>query len=104
MDWEWINNIKIDFDAHNHWVWRPRSLNTSTTSVVYDHLVSCDLHPWPGWGHIWILCVLPRTKTFIWKLAYGRLPTGAYLYDLNIGPSTTCSFCGLELATASHLL
>lgn len=82
----------------------PHSLNNSTASVVYDHLVSCDLHPWSSWGHIWKLCVFPRTKIFVWKLAHGRLPTSAYLYDLNIGPRTPSYFCSLEPETTSHLI
>lgn len=88
LDWDWINSIKIDFEAQNHWVWRPHSLKTSIASMVYDHLVSCNPNPWLGWDHIWKLCVLLRTKIFIWKLAHGKLPTSAYLYNLNVGPST----------------
>lgn len=79
LDWDWINSIKIDFKAQNHWVWGSHSLKTSTAAVVYDHLISCDPNLCLGWDHNWKLCVLPRTKIFIWKLAHGKLPTSANL-------------------------
>lgn len=103
LDWDWINSIKISFDSPNHWVWGPRSLNINTVDAVYDHLVTHDSNSWHGWDSIWKLCVLPRTKFFIWKLALGKLPTGAYLYDLNIGLFTLCKFCGLAPESASHI-
>lgn len=80
LDWDWINNIKIDFDAQNHWIWGPRTLKASIESTVYDYLVIGDPNPWPGWHHIWKLCVLPRIKIFTWKMAHGKLPTGCQPY------------------------
>lgn len=48
--------------------------------------------------------MLPHVRTFIWKLAHGKLPTGDYLYGLNIGPFTLCHFCGLAPESASHTI
>lgn len=104
LNWEWINNIMFELNSQNLWVWGPRSLRTSVASVVYDYLVSYDPQPWSGWNYIWKLSVLPCIKTFIWKLAHDKLPTGDYLYDLNIGPFTQCHFCGLVSESASHII
>ncbi|XP_039123366.1 uncharacterized protein LOC120259982 [Dioscorea cayenensis subsp. rotundata] len=104
LDWDWITSIRFDVNTHNHWVWGPISLRTSVAATVYDCLVSSDPSPWPGWNYIWKLCVLPRIKTFIWKLAHGKLPTSDYLYSLNIGPPTQCHFCGLVSESASHII
>ncbi|XP_039128406.1 uncharacterized protein LOC120264644 [Dioscorea cayenensis subsp. rotundata] len=57
-----------------------------------------------GWNLIWKLLVPPRVKIFVWKLAHGKLPTGNYLYNINIGPDTSCTLCGLFPETADHLL
>lgn len=53
---------------------------------------------------MWRLRVIPRIKVFIWKLAHGKPPTGAYLYDLNIGPYSPCYFCELDTETANHVI
>lgn len=74
LDWDWINNINIDFEAQNHWIRRPRTFKTYTASVVYDHLVSGDKNPWSGWDHIWKLCVLPRPK-----FSFGSWLMGSFL-------------------------
>lgn len=81
--------IPFGFGAH--------TLKPSIAPTVYDYPSFRDSNPWPSWQHIWKLCVLPRIKTFIWKLAHGNLPISAYLYDLNIGPYTLCNFCGSKL-------
>ncbi|XP_039115912.1 uncharacterized protein LOC120251463 [Dioscorea cayenensis subsp. rotundata] len=104
LDWSLINSIRFDFNAQNLWVWGPRSLRTSVASAVYDYLITLDPQPWPGWSFIWKLFVLPRVRTFIWKLAHGKLPSGDYLYGLNIGPFTLCHFCGLAPESASHTI
>lgn len=53
--------------------------------------------------HIWKLPVMARIKMHIWKLPHGKLPTGNYLYNLNIGRNNPCPLCGLEPETAKHL-
>ncbi|XP_039143960.1 uncharacterized protein LOC120281070 [Dioscorea cayenensis subsp. rotundata] len=104
IDWDWINTIRFDLNSHNHWVWGPSSHFSSVAAAVYDCLISFDISPWSGWNCIWKLCILPRTKTFIWKLGHGKLPSGDYLYNLNIGPPSLCPFCGLAPETASHII
>lgn len=99
-----LTQIGIDFEAQNLCVWGPHSLKTTIASIVYDSLVSHDPNPWSSWDYMWKLCVLPRIKAFIWKLALGKLPTGAYLYDLNIGPYTQCSFYDLVSETTSYFI
>lgn len=102
LDWKWIN--KIDANApKNFWIWGHETIKITLASTVYDHLNICDAKDWFGWHRIWRLRVIPLIKIFIWKMFHGKLPTGAYLYDLNIGPYTLCKFCELEPETASHL-
>lgn len=103
LDWEWINNIRFDFTSQKFWVWGPHFLRATIASAVYDFLVSSDPNPWPGWNYIWKLCVLPRIKTFVQKLAHGKLPTGDDFYGLDIDPFTQCHFCGLVSESASHI-
>ncbi|XP_039113810.1 uncharacterized protein LOC120249385 [Dioscorea cayenensis subsp. rotundata] len=101
-----LNNTSFDNVASNEWVWRPISSKASTVAAIYEHLNSDgpSTDAWVGWRLIWKLRVTPRTKIFIWKLAHGKLPTGDYLYNINIGPATTCHFCGLSSETANHLI
>lgn len=59
--------------------------------VVYDHTTQKD------WVEIWRL---PMYVTSYWSflsgnLVHKKIPTGAYLNNLNIGPYINCSFCGL---------
>ncbi|XP_039123400.1 uncharacterized protein LOC120260021 [Dioscorea cayenensis subsp. rotundata] len=59
---------------------------------------------WAGWNHIWKFMVIPRVKVFLWKVAHGKLPNGAYLYNLNLRPVSICHFCRLHSETIEHLL
>lgn len=61
-------------------------------------------HIWTEWDCIWKLPIIPRIKTFVWKLSHGKLVKGAYLYHLNIGPQVMCPFCSLFEETATHLI
>lgn len=92
LDWGWLHKFNVNA-SHNLWVWGTRSTKTTLASVVYDYLNACTTENWSCWHHIWRLRVIPRIKIFIWKLAHGKLPTGAYLYDLNIGPHSMSKFC-----------
>lgn len=82
------------------------SHHTSITSAVYTHLNSGfdTIGSWMGWSTIGKLMVIPHIKSFIWKLALGKLVTSAYLYWLNIGPHSLCAFCNLTEETTDHLL
>ncbi|XP_039128912.1 uncharacterized protein LOC120265056 [Dioscorea cayenensis subsp. rotundata] len=106
LNWDLIGKITISRDSPNRWVWGSLTSKSSTASAVY-HDSNC-LHnssdTWLGWSEIWKLVVLPHTKSFIWKLAHGKLATGAFLYSLNIGPFMLCPFCGLEEESTAHLL
>lgn len=101
-----FNDIVFDTDAANEWVWRPLSSKAMTVATIYDYLNSehLDMHTWNGWNFIWKLKVVPRVKVFIWKLAHGKLPTRSYLYNLNLGPDSLCSFCGIHSDNAEHLI
>lgn len=96
LDWNWIENISIDSS----------SSYTSIVPVIYDHLnlTRESSHSWTGLHNIWKLSVIPRVKVFIWKMAHGKFPSGAYLYNIRVCPYMACKFCGLELETTSHLL
>lgn len=98
-----LNDVVFYTMVLNEWVWCPTSSNATTVAAVYNFLNSeGDVHNyWTGWNHIWKLKVSPRVKLFIWKVAHGKLPTGAYLYNLNIGPASLCHFCGLTLKLLS---
>lgn len=101
-----LNEVTFDTLGQNEWVWRPVSSNATTVAAVYNFLNNegLDLDRWPGWKHIWRIKAVPRVKLFIWKVAHGKLPTGAYLYNLNLGPETCCHFCGIHSETIEHLL
>lgn len=103
---DWINNIKVDSSTANIWAWALASHKSTIPVAVYDHLNSNgkDMATWKGWDKIWKLLVIPRIKTFIWKLAHGKLTIGALLYALNVGPFTLCPFCGLAKKIARHIM
>ena len=106
LDWNWINMLNINASNTNLWVWTPHTHHASTASAVYGYLnrVSNSSDVWEGWRSIWKICTFPRIKFFIWQTAHGKLTTRALLYHLNIGPRTSCTLCGLEEETTSHLL
>ena len=74
--------------------------------MVYSHLNDNALASsnWIGWRNIWKLEAAPRVKVFFWKLAHGKLPAGAYLYNINVGPFTYCTFCTLTAEAHTQLL
>lgn len=40
---------------------------------------------------------------FIWLMLKGKTKTYDYLFSLNLGPQTSCVFCGLKWKIAEHL-
>ena len=44
-----------------------------------------------------------RVKIILWKFFHGKLPTYAYLCNLNIGLAEPRVFFGLNLETAEHV-
>ncbi|XP_039135378.1 uncharacterized protein LOC120272581 [Dioscorea cayenensis subsp. rotundata] len=106
FNWNNIENLNIIEEGPNLWVWRYHSCKASIASSVYDHVSNSNTTEasWLGWSIIWKLPTLSRVKVFLWKLAHGRLSTGGYLFQLNIGPRTTCPLCGLTDETTEHLI
>ncbi|XP_039127408.1 uncharacterized protein LOC120263528 [Dioscorea cayenensis subsp. rotundata] len=97
---------QLDVHGPSRWAWSSPNHMASISSTVYEHISnSVDSGAqWSGWNQIWKLSVIPRVKTFIWKLAHGKLSTGAYLYSLNIGPYVNCYFCDLEEDSIDHTI
>lgn len=106
LNLDWIKCIKLEPSFNCHWVWASPEHKTTILAMVYDHFnMNRNIdEPWSSWTHIWKLALIPRVKTFIWKLAHGKLTTGALLYQLNIGPFSLCPFYGLEEETIAHLI
>ncbi|XP_039134322.1 uncharacterized protein LOC120271710 [Dioscorea cayenensis subsp. rotundata] len=100
-----LNDSIFDTNASNDWVWRPISSKATTVATVYDFVNSGGTSHlnWTGWQAIWKLMVVPRVKVFMWKLAHGKLPTAAYLFNLNIGPASLCHFCNIHPENSTHL-
>lgn len=87
LNWDWVRKIKIDSLTDKFWVWGPQNIHTSIASSIYTFL-KCDYANQTlliGWHSIWNLIVMPRIKTFVWKLAHGKLVTDVCLYILNSG-------------------
>lgn len=70
-------------------------------SCFNDKKVSRD--GWDGWGKIWSLKVAPWVKHFLWLLFHNTVKTNEYLYRLNLGQQTLCTFCNLFTETVEHL-
>lgn len=106
VDLDLSKNLKIDIDGTTLWVWASSNHNATISSTVYEHINSTKaiIDSWKGWKQIWNLNVIPRVKTFTWKLAHGKLNIGAFLYSLNSGPYVNCHFCGLEEESADHVI
>ncbi|XP_039130370.1 uncharacterized protein LOC120266776 [Dioscorea cayenensis subsp. rotundata] len=96
--------LKLEAHGPSRWVWASTNHMATISSSVYDHIISSEDSGalWSGWKQIWKLFVIPCVKTFIWKMAHGKLTTGAYLYTLNIGPYVKCYFCDLEEDSIDH--
>lgn len=73
--------------------------------MVYSYLNFNDSqdHSWEGWNQILCLHIAPSVKHFIWLLFKGKIQTQAYLYSLNLGPQSSCVFCGLKMESTEHL-
>lgn len=106
VNWEEIKKINITIEGNNFWIWNHSSYKTSIASSVYDFISRSSNSDvlLLGWSLIWKLRVMPRVKIFIWKLAHGRIPTGALLYQLNIGPISSFTLCGLWEKNSDHSL
>lgn len=96
----------IDFDFGNYWVWYPGVSRIRISKSIYLHSshTSISDDAWPGWAKLWKLQVAPRVRHFLWLTFHGRLNTYEYLFNLKLGPSGHCIFCGFMLETAEHLL
>lgn len=101
-----LNDVVFDTLGFNKWVWLPISSNATTVAAVYNFINSKgeEACSWAGWNHIWKFMVIPRVKVFLWKVAHGKLPNGAYLYNLNLRPVSICHFYRLHSETIEHLL
>lgn len=106
FDMALINDIHYRNEDVVIWKWNNLSCKPTIASSVYSYLNSQHhlLDCWRGWNEIWKLPVLPHIKIHLWKLAHGKLPTNAYLYNLNIGPNNPCPLCRLEDETAEHAI
>lgn len=73
--------------------------------MIYSHLIqnAGQQETWDGWKNLWCLQTVPRAKHFIWLLLHNGIKTHEYLYRLNLGPQTFCSFCNLTYENAEHL-
>ncbi|XP_039130816.1 uncharacterized protein LOC120267185 [Dioscorea cayenensis subsp. rotundata] len=96
----------IDSNGNNHWVWSSKSVNQSTSAIVYHYLnsSSCWIDGWPGWKRIWHLNVAPRVQHFLWLAFKGRVSTYDYLYSINLSPRNFCAMCNLMHESIEHLL
>lgn len=95
----------VNYEISNHWVWFPNSKGPKVANKIYSffNLSKGSADSWDGWGKIWRLKVAPRVKYFIWLLLHNAVQTIEYLYHLNLGPQTMCSFCNLLPESAEHL-
>lgn len=73
--------------------------------MIYSHLIqnAGQQETWDGWKNLWCLQTVPRAKHFIWLLLHNGIKTHEYLYRLNLGPQTLCSFCNLTFENVEHL-
>ena len=105
FDKEQFKDLKLVQNEPNFWVWHPLTSSSKIVKVVYSRLnKSMDLEDsWIGWKTLWRLKVAPTVKLFMWKMLHGKIPSFAFLYKLNIGPSLPCLLCGLTLEATEHV-
>lgn len=58
----------------------------------------------PDWSKVWNLHLPPRTKTFIWQVCTGCLPTADLLRQRRVECDSQCPLCLDEDESAFHLL
>ncbi|KAH7679239.1 Reverse transcriptase zinc-binding domain-containing protein [Dioscorea alata] len=100
-----ISQSIISYDLKNNWLWFPKTESTKLTAMIYAHFNQNNFEQnyWEGWRNVWHLKVAPRVKHFCWILLYNAVKTHEYLYRLNLGPQTFCSFCNLYTESTDHL-
>ncbi|XP_072951722.1 uncharacterized protein [Typha angustifolia] len=87
----------------DQWIWWPHPKGKPAASSIYRFLTPRE-ELWTKWRALWQLRVATRVRLFCWKLAWQRIPTAAYLVNLNLGIGDVCNMCGLYSEIATHLL
>ncbi|WOH03993.1 hypothetical protein DCAR_0623398 [Daucus carota subsp. sativus] len=85
-------------------IWKPTQGSFSTSEAHKLIRSSSSIHtPTQHWNVIWKLKVLPEIINFIWKLAWGALPTKSILSQRLKTTDSSCQWCTLSPETLSHL-
>ena len=85
-------------------VWVPAN-GRFTTKDGYSILVKSDYsgHRFNVWSQIWNIKAPPKILAFLWKLAWGILPTKSFLNKRLTSVTDTCTWCIITEETISHL-
>ncbi|KAK1321770.1 hypothetical protein QJS10_CPA03g01342 [Acorus calamus] len=94
----------VPFNRATHWSWEDLM---STIPRIKELYIVMRL-TLPGsdsrfWKFVWRLPILPRMKTFLWKLIWNRLPTRTLLSSRGVYIELACPICVEADETAQHL-
>lgn len=77
-------------------------LSSKATRLLSGNSETCSIQP-RIWGLIWSIKVPPKIYTFLWKLAWNRLPTNDFLSHKIAGVTAMCPWCVNEIESIPHV-
>ncbi|WOL07227.1 hypothetical protein Cni_G15965 [Canna indica] len=105
---ERIQNIYIpNHDEKDKWIWSCNEKGKLNSKIAYNFLKEnegtlCSLNF--NWKWLWNALVIPKAKTFAWKLLLGRLPTTCYLSRFTKVEQFKCFICNMHEDSSDHIL
>lgn len=85
------------------WVWRSFCRQRMRAKDLY--VMFCEITAWRldiAW--IWRIGVHLKINMFLWKLAWGHLPTKSILNDRGVPLPSACPYCEYEQETVDHAI
>ncbi|XP_021864500.2 uncharacterized protein [Spinacia oleracea] len=91
----WINDPKGKFTVKSGYAWLVDKKMEAKDRLVEEDISFLKL--------IWRLPILPKWKTFLWKLTYNGIAVNANLFHRGIEISPECDYCGHGEEDTQHL-
>ncbi|WOL01302.1 hypothetical protein Cni_G10018 [Canna indica] len=121
---DWNHELILDFLGEQHynnvaqihisrknkkdkWIWSLDEKGILSCKAAYNFMKEKNTEEHileANWKKIWNLRVIPKVKTFVWKLDWGRLPTTYYLSKFSKITPSHCFACKDGKDCIDHIL
>lgn len=107
-----ISHISLLIQLHNFsprqdsLIWKPsnKAFNSrDACSLILDFNSHNETSGSSIWNFIWSFKVPPKLHAFLWKLAWGILPTNLFLQNRLGTSNPSCVWCSMSVELTSHL-